>query len=280
MKACIITTESFNKVIIRNFYFIGVNKIKKLLLIFIFSFNIFANIDLSAGAAARSYPAIGFETFAEFGYNQLLYGDAPGKGVLYGLIRPSIKAASSAVINSYDLKLEFYPISIIGIAVGHQNTQSDFEDFPFYDCEEVRCSGELKKDYAHIRAVLGYGPIIAIGMVEESRNNYDDPTGDQQPVAEFRFAIRANNGFDENTRSQYILGYRTADKDMIALLTENVYFKESKQYHKMNLYAYQSTGKNSNVTYGIGSFESTDQAIGLIGVIQYIYRFSPTFKLF
>jgi hypothetical protein len=259
---------------------IGVDEIKKLILFLIFSFHILANVDLSAGAAARSYPAIGFETFAEFGYNQLIYGNAPGKGILYGLLRPSIRAASSAVINSYDLKLEFYPISILGIAIGHQNIRSDFDEFPFYDCDEIRCTGELKKDYAHIRAVLGYGPIVAIGMVEESRNIYDDPDNEELPVAEFRFAIRARNDFDANTRSQYILGYRTENKNMFALITEYVYFKESRQYNKMNLMAFQSKGKNSNITYGIGSFEATDQAQGLIGVFQYIYRFSPSFKLF
>jgi len=175
--------------------------------------------------------------------------------------------------------MEFYPISIIGVAVGHQVIQSDFDEFPFYDCDEVRCTGELKKDYAHIRAVIGFGPIVAIGMVEESRNIYNDPNKDELPVAEFRFAIRANNDFDQNTRSQYILGYRLKN-DMIGLVTEYVYFKESRQYNKMNLAVFQQKNNKHNVTYGIGSFEATDQAIGMIGVVQYIYRFSPSFKLF
>lgn len=245
----------------------------------IFAFKSFANYDLNAGFGARTYPAFGFETFAELGYNQLLYGSAPGKGIFYGLVRPSLRLASSAVINSYDAKLEVYPISIIGFAAGHQYIKSDFEEFPFYDCEEIRCSGELKKDYVHMRAVLGFGPLVAIGMVEESRNTYNDPDNENLPVAEFRFAIRANPGSDENVRNQYILGYKL-DKDMLAAISEYVYFKESEQFHKLNLLAYVSNGLKSNITYGIGTFESTEQNIGAVGVIRYIYRFTPSFKLF
>lgn len=227
----------------------------------------------------RSYPGLGGEGFAEAGYNQLLYGDAPGKGILYGLVRPSLRVASSAVINSYNAKLEVYPISILGFAAGHQFIKSTFEDFPFYDCDEVRCSGELKKDYVHMRAVLGFGPVVAIGMVEESRNSYNDPDNDDLPVAEFRFAIKANPGSDENVRSQYILGYRL-EKDMLAAITEYVYFKESAQFHKLNLLAYVKNGEKTNITYGLGTFESTDQNLGGVAVIRYIYRFSPSFRLF
>lgn len=243
------------------------------------AFNAFANYDLSAGFGARSYPGLGAEGFAEFGYNQLLYGDAPGKGIFYGLIRPSLKVASSAVINSYDAKIEVYPISIIGFAAGHQYIKSDFEDFNFYDCDEVRCKGDLKKDYVHMRAVLGYGPIVAIGMVEESRNAYNDPNNSELPVAEFRFAIKANPGSDENVRSQYILGYRI-DKNMFAAISEYVYYKESEQFHKLNLLAYVSQSEKYNITYGIGTFESSDQELGAVGVIRYIYRFKPSFRLF
>lgn len=246
---------------------------------FIISLKVFANFDLSVGTGARTYPGFGFEGFGEIGYNQLLYGDAPGKGIFYGLIRPSLRLASSAVINSYDAKLEVYPISIIGFAAGHRFIKADFEDFPAFDCDEIRCSGELKKDYVHMRAVLGFGPIVAIGMVEESRNSYNDPSGEGLPVAEFRFAIRANAESDENTRSQYILGYRL-DRDMIAAITEYVYYKESEQFHKLNLLGYISQGERSNITYGLGTFESSDTNISAVGVIRFIYRFTPNYKLF
>ena len=67
---------------------------------------------------------------------------------------------------------------------------------------------------------------------------------------------------------------------MLAAITEYVYFKESEQFHKLNLLAYVSNEKNSNITYGLGTFESTNQNIGAIGVVRYIYRFSPSFRLF
>lgn len=208
-----------------------------------------------------------------------MYGDAPGKGIFYGLIRPSIKGSTSAVINSYDLKLEFYPISFIGFVVGHQKIQSDFDGFPFFNCDEIRCKGELKRDYVQFRTALGFGPIVAMIMTEESRNIYDDPEDEALPVAEFRFAVRANPDYDEYGRYQYMFGFKDQDQ-MYALVTEYTYFNKSKQYNKMNLVAYQTKAENSNVIYGIGSFESTDQKKGTIAVVQYVYRFSPSFKLF
>ena len=67
---------------------------------------------------------------------------------------------------------------------------------------------------------------------------------------------------------------------MFAAISEYVYYKESEQFHKLNLLAYVSQSDKYNITYGLGTFESSDQDLGAVGVIRYIYRFKPSFRLF
>ena len=57
--------------------------------------------DFNGGIQGRTLPSFGAELYADSGYNFLMWGkkDQP-KDVLYGLIRPSFGASSSAVINS------------------------------------------------------------------------------------------------------------------------------------------------------------------------------------
>lgn len=243
-----------------------------------------ARLDLSAQTSFRSHPSVGGEVEIEAGYNQLLYGSGPGdagKNVLYGLARPSVALASSGVINAAKAKFELYPVSFLGVVVGHETIQSDYNEFTFFDCEnEVRCTGEIKRDYVQGRMALGAGPVVVSALVEESRNSYSADKEGARPPGEFRFVVLANPEFDNHYRSQYVLGFKTSF-GTLAAITEYVYFKESKTYNRMNLIGLTAKfARTYNWVLGAGSFESSEIDPGGIVVFQFKYSFAPSDKLF
>lgn len=255
----------------------------KILITLLFSINAYAHFDFSAGGALRSYPALGGEFNAESGYNQLLWGDGPGPDknkVFYGLIRPTLGVSTSAVINNYDARLEFYPISFIGIVKGKVYIKSDFDKFSFYDCEKVRCMGTLERDYTTVKMALGFGPIMMVGSVTMSVNTYSDELNENKPVAEFRFATLAHPDADKMYRSQYVLAYKHSNRGIIGIVAEYTSFSESDQTNNMDLIIYTTKPANTTYVFGIGQFESTNQAHGLITVFQMKTDFIPSDKIF
>lgn len=232
----------------------------------------FAHFDFSTAASLRSYPSMGAEVSIESGYNFKLWGNGPGadkKRVLYGLLRPAINLGSSAVINSYDARVELYPISFIALVLGQKNINSDFDEFTFFDCQKVRCKGSIKRDYTQFKMALGFWKILAMANIVASQNTYshEDNNRDQQ-VAEFRFAALANPEEDKMYRSQYVLAFKHSKKGLFGVLAEYVKFEDSEQSHNMDLIIYTTRPQRTTYVFGLGQFSSTHQEKGIIGVFQ------------
>jgi hypothetical protein len=254
--------------------------IKFIIAFLLVSFNANANFDLALGAAARTWPSLGPEATIESGYNMVFWGAGNKKNPMYGLIRPSVKIGSSAVINSYDARMEFYPISFISLAVGHKYVKSDYDKFSFYDCEEVRCKGELRRDYTEFKMAMAFSKFTAVGKVVMSRNSYDNPNNDSRPVAEFRFAAIANAEVDDMYTSRYVLGYK-AFGGMIGIMSHYASFAKSDQTYNMDLLIYARKKESTTYIYGLGQFVSSHwSGRGLIGVFRIKTDFIPTKKLF
>lgn len=255
----------------------------RVLFIFLFTFNTFAHTDLSAGGALRTYPSLGAEVNAQIGYNFLLWGKGPGqnkKNYMFGLLRPSINFNSSSVINGYDARLEFYPISFIGLAAGKRTNISNYDGFSFFNCEQVRCIGTLNRNYQEFKMALIIKKLVAVGTVVVSNNTYSDEDNERRPVAEFRFAMLANPKEDKLYRSQYIFGLSHSNNGIFGIAAEYVGFDKSGQTHNMDLLIYTTKAKKTTYIFGIGQFSSTHQPKGLIGVFQMRTDFLPSSKLF
>lgn len=255
----------------------------KFLFIFLLPLSTYAHFDLSAGTSFRSYPSLGGEANIQSGYNLLLWGSGPGpskKNPMYGLLRPALSVSSSAVINNYDARIEFYPISFLGLVAGKKYIQSDYENFSFFDCEKVRCIGSLDRVYTQIKMALGYGKILTMVNLIQATNKYDDIDDEGKPVAEFRFATLANPEKDKMYRSQYLLGMKHSNKGILGVVAEYVSFSESGQTHNMDLFIYTTKPKATTYVYGVGQFSSTHIAKGLIGVFQMRTDFIPSHKMF
>jgi hypothetical protein len=253
---------------------------KIIITLLVISFNVQAQLDFSLGGSARTWPSIGGEFNAESGYNMVFWGAGDKKNPLYGLIRPALKVATSAVISNYDARFEFYPISFISLAAGHKYIKSDYDQFSFYDCDKVRCKGELRRDYTEFKMAMAYAGVTAMGKVVMSRNSYDDKKEENKPVAEFRFAALANPGSDTMYNSQYVLGYKMLG-GMIGVMSEYVKFDDADHTYNMDLLIYTTKKNSSSYIYGIGQFVSTHwSGRGLIGVFQMKTDFLPSKKLF
>lgn len=250
----------------------------KILFLFIFTINTYAYFDLSFNASGRTYPSAGGEIGLESGYNQLLWGEGNPKNPLYGFIRPVIKLSSSGVINTAEGRLEFYPVSFLGFVKKYQTVKSDYDQFSFYDCDDVNCKGLIKRDSTIMKLALGAFGVIALGELEFSQNTYDVDK-ENQPMAEFRFAMLADSNDDDFYRSRYVFAIKHKS-GLIGVASEYAKFSNSKQSYNMDLLIYTHTADRSNYTFGIGQFYSTHVAQGLIGVFQMKTNFMKSLALF
>lgn len=225
----------------------------------------------------RSYPSLGGQVSLDLGKNFLLYGQGKEISPIYGLLRPSIKFDTSAVINTYDLALEFFPISFIGFHIGYIRTKSDFNEFPFYDCNLVACVGTIKRHYAGQKIALGYKSIIALGQSYIFKNKYDFDSDNQ--VAEFRYFTLAHPNRDQNFFSRFAFGIRSG-KSLYLLVREYSRFTQSKQKYSMNLLTYVKGFKSNIITFGVGTSKSTYYKEGFSAVFQWKYTFWDSQKLF
>jgi hypothetical protein len=249
----------------------------KVVILILISFHSFASLDLSIGSALRTYPSLGAQFELESGYNMLLWGQGKKASPFYGLFRPNIKLATSAVVNQYDANLSFYPISFIGLEFGHRNIRSDFEDFPFYNCELVTCVGNIKSDYTGFKMALAYAGIIAMGKTRIYKSTYTQK--DSKQFTEFRYGALANAPEDQNIHTNYFLGYKI-NNNTLGIMHDYTRFSQSKQKYEMNLAVIMMKNKSSSYTFGAGNFRSTHQKAGAIFVFRYQLEIWPSEKLF
>lgn len=235
-----------------------------------------ANTDLSFFSSFRSYPAPGIEAGGELGKGIYLWNNSSSKPFLFGFIRPKLRAATSAVVNNAKVAIEIFPISILGVEFGYQYIKSDFDGFTFYKCDEVRCRGEIHRQYVAFRGAFGLGKFITTGHVQVNRNRY---TNASKAVAEFRTANLIDKESEISYEARYVAGYKI-DSGLIGYLDEYHKFSETGSFNHMRLLIYSKQSEKSNYTFGLGSFESSHIAEGMIAVFQYKYDFLKKINLF
>jgi hypothetical protein len=241
----------------------------------------FAKFDLKYGFQGRSYPAIGGGAIAEGGYNYTLWGTA-GKNPMYGLIRPYARINTSAVVNTVETAIEFYPISILGLVVGKEYNQSSI-DLPFFDCEAITCQGSSDTNFYKIRGALGFGGLILVGEMRKEKTEFSET---DKPFGDFFHVMVADGQGDEFIEKKLILGFDTASF-LIALIHEWGRFEESEQEKKQNLIAFRKYTPEGFWTVGVGKFQAGDETVGdsqaepgTIFVFQWVWEPSKSLKLF
>jgi hypothetical protein len=248
-------------------------------LLLLSSFTLWAtpsNFDLSYGLQGRTLPALGAELYADSGYNQLLWGkkESP-KDILYGLIRPSLGASSSAVVNSAKAEIEIFPISFIGLAVGRQYQNSNFE-FPFFDCEAVTCKGEYQRNYVESKMVLGFKGWILLGNYKVDTLLSPDK---RIPMADWRNVIVGEPGEEVQIDKKLMFG-KIFSNQMLGVLLENTRFEGSGERKESFAAIYQLRQKDTSYMMGIGAFHTDQQPMGFQFYFRIHHVALPSLKLF
>ncbi|MCO4754816.1 MAG: hypothetical protein KC478_10065 [Bacteriovoracaceae bacterium] len=181
------------------------------------------------------------------------------------------------MVNSYDVRVEFYPISFIGFAAGHEKARSDYEDFTYFECDEIRCSGDITRDYALAKIALAAGPILFSAMAKRSRNSYSGE--DDEAVGEYQWAVLASAGSDTFHMRRFFTGLKTK-VGTLGLLNEELRFSESEQFYKMNAALINLTRSKVSTTFGAGGLHTSEAKRGLIVFLLFKYHFEKSDKLF
>lgn len=232
--------------------------------------------DLNYGIQGRTLPSFGAELYAESGYNQMLWGKKTStKDVLYGLIRPSLAASTSGVINSVRGELEIFPISFLGFAAGRQIIHSNYE-FPFFDCTQVTCKGEYIRNFVESKMVLGYQGWVLLGNYKV--DTLHSPSR-EVAMADWRNVIIGDPGEEVQIEKKLLLGKLFSDK-MLGVFIENVQFMGSKERKESFAAIYQTRDDKTFYMFGVGGFHTNQQAMGLQIYFRIHHVALPSLKLF
>jgi hypothetical protein len=114
-----------------------------------------AGFDASVSGSYRAYPLSGVAE-TTVGYGHLLWGSE--KNALYGFVRASADFDAITQYQSTGVRIEIFPISILGARAG-QTWQQNHQDLSSYDCAANVCRGFFTDQYIEGQIYLGWGPI-------------------------------------------------------------------------------------------------------------------------
>jgi len=133
------------------------------------STSILANYDLSTNAGFRSY-ALGAAARVEAGLNQQIWRY---NKQIYGFIREAAYFSTSGSINTAGAKIEFFPISILGLVAGAEQVYRDSKELDTFDCDSQICDADGTRSYLKIENVLAYKKFVTINDYQRDFFNYD-----------------------------------------------------------------------------------------------------------
>lgn len=249
-----------------------------LIALFIFPYKALGGIDFKYGGSLRSFPGVGGAIEANLGYSQPLWGSQGHP--FSGLIRPSINATHTLVVNDYDAALTFYPVSFLGLYAGHKELYSRYDSFSAHDCESTRCEGNMKKDYLGVKIAFAFKSFLATHSYTEFRNRYNDPSGEGLPVVEYEWVSEVNARDENSIRKNYFTGLKLNNKDIVGFAFDFREFEYSKEYYKFSALIYQLKMSNVNVVMGVGSQESRVSGAGTVFILRLTHVLKPSLNLF
>ena len=253
---------------------------KLFLFLSLISLSSFASFDFKYGSNIRSYPSLGGDLHAELGHNITLWGDTNNNSPLFGLIRTSFNASTSVVVQNYDAKVTLYPISFIGFGAGHKEYDSNYKEFTYYDCEdEVRCKGQMKKDYSFAKIALGAGGFLGTYTYTEYRNSYEKVDERNLGVGEYEHIIIASPEHEKEIQKTSMLAYKL-DQDLVGIVHSENRFQNSNKLANLSVAFYRKNFENIYLTLGVGSLHTEDVDPGTIFVLRVHHILIPSKALF
>lgn len=196
------------------------NKFLVLCLIFL-SINIHATYDLSVGAGFRSY-VLGAAARVDAGVSQELWRH---NDQIYGFIRESAYFNTSGTINSIGGRIDFFPISILGLVAGTEQVWRSSKELSTFDCDTQICDADGTRSYLRVENVLALKKFVTINDYQREFFKYSGYSG-ELVNALHSMEIDAN---DIVNVLRNILAYQYSDKYTFGVIHFRSWSEKSKQ---------------------------------------------------
>lgn len=176
-----------------------------------------ADWDLQYGVQGRSYSPGGVAQ-ASIGHWFLIWGENPMPKLpeigppedgtpswQFGYIRPAVYFQTAGLMNRATAEIEFFPVSIIGFAIG-QGFHSRPNISSQFDCKSVQCHGWLNRTSIRAQMVLGAQGIFTAFVLRKEWVTTTTQGG--RPFSEEGMGIVGASGGDQLLTSVWALGYQ------------------------------------------------------------------------
>jgi hypothetical protein len=250
----------------------------KFVLFFLISLNVNASFDFNYGTNIRSYPGLGGGLKTNSGYTFLLRGT--DKSPLNSLLRVGLQADTSLVVQKLEPSITLYPLGFFGLSTGSTVMKSDYEDFDYLNCDQVRCTGDLNKRFILGKLALAYGPLISTAEYRASENSYSTNSNKTLSVLEYEYALKVQAEEEIEIDKKYFLGFKISEKNLFGFLSSRAEFLESDKFFQMNIAIYSHSISNMNFVIGAGNFNNSDLSSSPLVIFQFKHQILPSMTLF
>ena len=231
--------------------------------------------DLNSSFQTRTKP-FGLAVNTTAGLDTLLWGQKSSPGdFMYGYLRPSLKVQTSGVVNSYDARLEVFPISIFGMALGQQQSVR-LKNFSSVNCVGNICQGAVRRDYFRTSLVLGYANFFA-GTI--ARYEWQSPSRSGSPYYDESSSLLGSAGGDTHRSLDLYAGYKISQEHKLGAIYSVENFTSSGQNNDAESLFYAYTKGELRGVFGFGAYRSSLTKRGFSAYLQLQWVFKDSLEI-
>lgn len=195
-----------------------------------------ASYDLRFETFARSLP-VGAYARGEIGYGVPLWQH---QGPLYGFIRPYLRFQTSALVNSLQGGLEFYPISFLGLYAGKSFMIRSLKELDQVNCKQgnITCeTNNLQRNIFGAKLALKFGNFYAMTRAQWHQNTIKD--NQQELFFDEQGTLLGLGSRDTLFQGVQILGYDITRSHGLGGLYKRNFMQKSRQDSSMSVLFYK-----------------------------------------
>ncbi len=182
--------------------------------------------DYKFEAFARTTP-LGAYLRGEVGYAQTIWGEGNRQNPLYGMIRSSIRLQTSGLINSAEAKLEFFPISFLGLYVGKSIMNRGASELDGFNCDVIICkNSKIERNLWGAQMALKLGAFFSIVRYQFHSSKLKNAHG--VGYAEEQGTLIGSGTQDTLLQALHVIGIQYKKDQAIALLFKRNFTKISR----------------------------------------------------
>jgi hypothetical protein len=169
-------------------------------------------------------------------------------------------------MNRATLELEFFPVSIFGIAAGrgyHQRPKFSSQ----FDCDKESCNGVLVRDTIRAQLLLGYQGFFSALVL---RKEWIQSSLSDVLFTEEGAGVLGRGGGDQLMTKTWALGY-SKDRWTYALNLIHTEFIQNRNFALTSVLIVNRAHETFSWTFGAGTFASSHMERGLtfVGMLNY-----------